>query len=53
MKFCGLCDQPIQDGEENTTHDKPSASGAGTAVYRHVALCKRVPTQTAQASPRH
>ncbi|MFF4350667.1 hypothetical protein [Streptomyces sp. NPDC001530] len=53
MKFCGRCDKPIRDGEKYTAHDIASASVGGTTVYRHVALCKPVPTQTTQVSLRH
>ncbi|WP_167459134.1 MULTISPECIES: hypothetical protein [Streptomyces] len=53
MMICGRCDKPIRDGEKYTTHDIQSASGGGITVYRHVALCKPVPTQTVQVTPRH
>jgi len=53
VKFCGRCDQPIRDGEKYTAHDMPSSSGAGITIYRHVDLCKKVPTQTTQVSLRH
>ncbi len=53
MKICGRCDRSIRDGEPYTSHDICSASGGGATVYRHVALCPKVPTQTTQGSVRH
>jgi len=53
VKFCGRCDQPIRDSEKYTEHPIAGATYAGDTVYRHVAPCKPVPTQTTQASIRH
>ena len=42
MKFCGRCDKPIRDGEQYTTHDIPSPSGAGATIYLHAQQCERI-----------
>ncbi|MFE9764599.1 hypothetical protein ACFYPC_08730 [Streptomyces sp. NPDC005808] len=53
MKICGRCDEPIRPGQPSTEHPIDSPSLGGTVVYRHVQECRRVPTQTNQASLRH
>jgi hypothetical protein len=53
VKICGRCAQSIRGGERYTAHPITSPSGPGMTVYRHVALCKPVPTQTTQVSMRH
>lgn len=53
MRICGCCDKLIQADEPYTAYDIPSPSGPGTTVYLHLALCRRVPTQTSQSSIRH
>jgi hypothetical protein len=53
MKICGRCDQPIRAGEPHSEHPIDAPSQGGTTVYRHLRGCRRVPTQTTQASLRH
>jgi hypothetical protein len=51
--ICGRCDRAIRKGEPYTEHEITRPTGPGALVYRHVELCRKVPTRSTQASIRH
>jgi|GEM_PF-3515393 len=53
IRFCGRCDQSIRRDEPYTAYPIDRPTGAGMTVYLHVDLCRKVPTQTTQASIRY